>query len=41
MIVKIVVIRIEIKNEVTNPSGGRLGKDKNTFSGHENSMIAK
>jgi hypothetical protein len=41
MIVKIVVIRIKTKNEVMNPSGGRLGKDKNTISGHENSMIAK
>jgi hypothetical protein len=36
MIVKIVVIRIETKNEVMNPSDGCLGKDKNTISGHEN-----
>ncbi len=41
MIVKIVVIRSEAINEVMNPSGGRLGRDKNTISGHENSRIAK
>ncbi len=41
MIVKIVVIRIKTKNELMNPSGGCLGKDKNKISGHENSMIAK
>jgi hypothetical protein len=41
MIVKIVVIRIKTTNEVINPSGGHLGRDKNTISGHENSMIAK
>jgi hypothetical protein len=41
MIVKIIEIRIKTTNEVMNPSGGRLGKDKNTISRHENSMIAK
>ena len=41
MIVKIVVIRSKAINEVMNPSGGRLGRDKNTISGHENSRIAK
>ena len=41
MIVKIAVIKNETKNEVMNPSGGRLGRDKNTIYGHENSRIAK
>jgi len=41
MIVKSVVITRETMNEVMNPSGGRLGRDKNTISGHENSRIAK
>ena len=41
MIVTIIEIRIKTTNGVMNPSGGRLGKDKNTISGHENTMIAK
>jgi hypothetical protein len=41
MIVKIEKIHINIKEEVINPSGGRLGNDKNRMSGHENSRITK
>jgi hypothetical protein len=41
MTVKIDEININTKEEVINPSGGRLGNDKNTISGHEYSRIAK
>jgi hypothetical protein len=41
MIIKIDEININTKEEVINPSGGRLGNDKNTISGHPNSRIAK
>ncbi len=41
MIVKMVEIRIEITNEVMNPSDGCCGRDENTMSGHENSRIGK
>jgi hypothetical protein len=41
MIVKIDEININTKEEVINPSGGHLGNDKSTISGHENLRIAK
>jgi hypothetical protein len=41
MAVKIDEVNINTKEEVINPSGGRLGNDKNTISGQENSRIAK
>ena len=41
MFAKINEININTKEEVINPSGGHLGNDKNTISGHDNSRTAK
>ncbi len=34
-------VKLEIMKEVNIPSGGHLGRDEKTISGHEYSQIAK